>query len=58
MTLKLYIALLHGKVETFEKHWATKRKKHPDKYPAMLSEAEWDEQFLTWCELTGEEEEA
>lgn len=54
-TLEAFVAELRQDANRFERHWVKMNKTKPGQYPMQMGGGEWWEQFLAWCEMSGEE---
>lgn len=50
--MKLYgfVAEVMKTAEGFRRYWDAKHEEDPVRFPAEMSEAEWDDQFTAYCE--------
>lgn len=53
--LEDFVAELRQDANKFERYWVRKNKENPSQFPMQMGGGDWFEQFLAWCELTGEE---
>lgn len=47
ISLDAYVARLRDELETFAANWSAQNRVNPEEWPAFLSVADWDEQFLS-----------
>lgn len=53
--LEHFVAELRQDANRFERYWLRQHKEKPERFPMAMGGGEWWEQFLAWCEMTGEE---
>jgi len=53
MTLDEFRNFVREEADRFVQEWEAKRKENPEHYPAVMTEAQWWEQWSTWEGIGG-----